>query len=88
MASTQANRIGRFPSVEVRTVQEVDAWAHRLDCSRAEIVAGLAEVGGDYEALATIIARRRKAPSRTRTVLGFAERRSSATAATPMRKAR
>jgi hypothetical protein len=71
MEATDATRIGPQPRIEVHTAQEADAWAQRLACSRAELLAGLAEVGGDYETLAASIARRRQSPARTRTVLGF-----------------
>ncbi|HXU51251.1 MAG TPA: hypothetical protein VN789_04360 [Casimicrobiaceae bacterium] len=71
MEATNASRIEEFPQVEVHTAQEADTWAHRLQCSRAELLASLAEVGSDFERLAATIARRRQAPPQTRTVLGF-----------------
>lgn len=71
MEATNAGGTPSTAQVDVHTAQEADAWAHRLQCSRAELLAGLAEVGSDFETLAATIARRRQAPARTRTVLGF-----------------
>jgi hypothetical protein len=80
MDASDISRIGQAPKVEVHTAQDADTWAHRLHCSRAELLAGLAEVGNDVEVLAATIARRRQSAPRSRTVLGFSRGDRAATA--------
>ncbi len=59
------------PQLDIRTIQEVDAWAHFLDCTRGELLAGLAAGGGNYDELQAAIARNRQSTQPARKVLAF-----------------
>lgn len=59
------------PDLDIRTIQEVDAWARYLNCTRGELLAGLATAGGNFENLQAAILRNRQSVSHSRKVLGF-----------------
>ncbi|HEY7903893.1 MAG: hypothetical protein ACHP7B_03175 [Burkholderiales bacterium] len=59
------------PELDIRTIQEVDAWAGYLHCTRGELLAGLAAAGSNYEHLQAAIARNRQHAQPARKVLGF-----------------
>jgi hypothetical protein len=59
------------PELDIRTIQDVDAWARYLHCTRSELLAGLASAGSNYDALQTAIARNRRHSTQSRKVLGF-----------------
>lgn len=62
---------GTVPDLDIRTIQEVDSWARFLHCTRGELLAGLAAVGANYEALRAAIARNRQISQPSRKVLAF-----------------